>query len=57
MNTQRRWNPIKKHFRGAGLSLGALFLTVMVATPAYSFQFGQGDLTGNLDTTLSYGLM
>jgi hypothetical protein len=57
MNTQKICNPAQEHNRSRGISLWTLFLMIMVATPAYSFQFGQGDLTGNLDTTLSYGLM
>jgi hypothetical protein len=32
-------------------------LLTMAAWPAGAFEFGQGDWNGNLDTTLSYGLI
>lgn len=42
--------------RGTCLALLALVLAASFAVPAFAFQFGSGDLTGSLDTTLSYGL-
>ena len=42
--------------RSTGLSLLALVLAATFAIPAFAFQFESGDLTGSLDSTLSYGL-
>ncbi|MCD6467737.1 MAG: DUF1302 family protein [Thermoplasmata archaeon] len=39
-----------------GLVLLAVTVLLYFSTPAHSFQFEYGDLQGNLDTTLSYGL-
>jgi hypothetical protein len=39
------------------LTAGAVALFLMVPGSAHPFEFGQGDWTGSLDTTLSYGLM
>ncbi len=42
--------------RSTCLTLLALVLAATFAVPAFAFQFGTSDLTGSLDTTLSYGL-
>ncbi|MEA3363424.1 MAG: DUF1302 domain-containing protein, partial [Thermodesulfobacteriota bacterium] len=42
--------------RSTCLTLLALVLAATFTVPAFAFQFGSGDLTGSLDTTLSYGL-
>lgn len=41
----------------AGLLLMASILLLLLVPPVFSFQFEQGELQGNLDTTVSYGLM
>ncbi|WP_305043852.1 DUF1302 domain-containing protein [Geoalkalibacter sp.] len=43
--------------RGTLRLLALCGLMVMTAWPAGAFEFGQGDWSGNLDTTLSYGLI
>jgi len=43
--------------RAGQLALSALLLPLLASSPAMSFEFEKGDLRGNLDTTLSYGLM
>ncbi len=51
----------RRRFAGLGarstcLTLLALVLAATFAVPAFAFQFGSGDLSGSLDSTLSYGL-
>ncbi len=41
--------------RAGAVVLSAVVLPALLASTAPAFQFGQGDLTGSLDTTLSYG--
>jgi hypothetical protein len=41
--------------RVSGVVLAAFVLSTLIASSALAFQFGTGDLTGSLDTTLSYG--
>lgn len=50
-----------QNFSGSGarstcLTLLALVLAATFTLPAFAFQFGSGDFSGSLDTTLSYGL-
>ncbi len=42
--------------RSTCLNLLALVLAATFAVPAFAFQFESGDLSGSLDSTLSYGL-
>ena len=42
--------------RSTCLTLLALVLAATFTVPVFAFQFGSGDLSGSLDTTLSYGL-
>ncbi|MFK5927466.1 MAG: DUF1302 domain-containing protein, partial [Desulfuromusa sp.] len=42
--------------RSTCLTLLALVLAATFTAPAFAFQFGSGDFTGSLDSTLSYGL-
>lgn len=42
--------------RGTCLNLLALALAATFVVPAFAFQFESGDLSGSLDSTLSYGL-
>lgn len=46
-----------KYLRAGGKFLPLLALASLTASPVHAFQFGQGDLRGSLDTTLSYGLI
>lgn len=48
---------LKKYLKSGGKCLFLLALAAMTATPVHAFQFGEGDLRGSLDTTLSYGLI
>ncbi len=56
MKIKMRRNLAGLSARRTCLTLLALVLAATFTTPAFAFQFGSGDLTGSLDTTLSYGL-
>lgn len=49
--------PIVPGLPACHLALAALLLPLLALNPAHAFEFQKGDLRGNLDTTLSYGLM
>jgi hypothetical protein len=53
--TLKKSESLTQHLRIGSLAFPALALAVLLATPAHAFQFSEGDLTGSLDTTLSYG--
>lgn len=44
-------------FRPGYLAISALLFPLLAVSPGYSIEFEKGALRGNLDTTLSYGLM
>lgn len=52
----KKFRSLAKQLRTSALALPAMALAVILATPAHAFRFGEGDLTGSLDTTLSYGI-
>ncbi|MDX2479110.1 MAG: DUF1302 domain-containing protein [Desulfuromusa sp.] len=54
ITTRRKFTGLSA--RGTCLTLLALVLAATFTVPAFAFQFGSGDLTGSLDSTLSYGL-
>jgi len=56
MKIKMRRNLAGLSARSTCLTLLALVLAATFTAPAFAFQFGSGDLTGSLDTTLSYGL-
>lgn len=47
---------LTRHLRTGRVALPTLALALLLATPAHTFQFGDDDLKGSLDTTLSYGM-
>lgn len=47
---------IKRRFEISGLLTTILVVSLLVPSPAFSFEFQSGDVVGNLDSTLSYGL-
>ncbi len=56
MKIKMRRNLAGLSARSTCLTLLALLLAATFTVPAFAFQFGSGDLTGSLDSTLSYGL-
>ena len=56
MKIKMRRNLAGLSARSTCLTLLALVLAATFTAPAFAFQFGSGDLTGSLDSTLSYGL-
>ncbi len=56
MKIKMRNNFVKSGVKSTCLSLLAFVLAATFAVPAFAFQFDYGDLSGSLDSTLSYGL-
>ncbi len=46
---------VKTGSRVSGVILTAIFLSIFLASPVMAFQFEMGDISGSLDSTLSYG--
>lgn len=55
--TLKKTTSLVKHLHFGSPVFSALALAVLLATSAQAIQFGSGDLTGSLDTTLSYGII
>lgn len=56
MKIKMRNDFVRSGVKSTCLSLLALVLAATFAIPAFAFQFNYGDLSGSLDSTLSYGL-